>query len=124
MLCVYCTCNNRHSRSQYPDWLVANKPSLSPEDFQRYEQQSHIMGEICKQFEKEGEGPEEKESTFESIMDLMQKVETMCFIENEAECVDRFVTSDEYCDGSNTDNITKLLTVEGISLQTVLLIEC
>lgn len=83
------------------------------------------MGEICKQFEKEGEGPEEKESTFESIMDLMQKVETMWLIENETECVDRFVAceSDQYCDGLNTDNIKKLLTVEGTSLQTVVLIE-
>lgn len=60
---------------QYPEWLDANKPNLSPEDFQRYEQQAKLMGEICKQFEKEDQGAEEKESTFESIMDLMQKVD-------------------------------------------------
>ncbi len=35
------------------------------------------MEEICKQFEKEEQGPEDKESTFESIMDLMQKVGTV-----------------------------------------------
>uniref|UniRef100_A0A3Q3JTW3 Peroxisomal biogenesis factor 19 n=1 Tax=Monopterus albus TaxID=43700 RepID=A0A3Q3JTW3_MONAL len=59
---------------KYPEWLDANKPSLSPEDYKRYEHQSEIMGEICKQFEKEEEGAGNKESTFESIMDLMQQV--------------------------------------------------
>jgi len=57
---------------QYPEWLEANKPSLSPEDYQRYEQQSQIMGEICKGFEVEEAG--DKDAAFESIMDLMQKV--------------------------------------------------
>ncbi|XP_049454675.1 peroxisomal biogenesis factor 19 [Epinephelus fuscoguttatus] len=61
--------------TKYPEWLDANKPSLSPEDYQRYEQQSKIMGEICKQFEEEG--PEDKEGTFESIMDLMQKLQDL-----------------------------------------------
>lgn len=32
------------------------------------------MGDICKLFEREGEGAADKESTFERIMDLMQKV--------------------------------------------------
>ncbi|CAJ1072851.1 peroxisomal biogenesis factor 19 [Xyrichtys novacula] len=64
--------------AKYPEWLDANKPNLSPEDFQRYEQQSKIMGEICKLFEKEEEGAADKESTFENIMDLMQKVGTLC----------------------------------------------
>ena len=32
------------------------------------------MGEICKLFEKEEERVEDKERTFESVMDLMQKV--------------------------------------------------
>lgn len=71
-------CNNCHSPSQYPEWLEANKPSLSPEDCQRYEQQAKIMGEICKNFEKEEEGAGDKERTFESIMDLMQQVDTVC----------------------------------------------
>lgn len=65
--------------SQYPEWLEANKPSLSPEDYQRYEQQAHIMGEICNQFEKEESGAADKDGTFEGIMDLMQKVHTLCF---------------------------------------------
>lgn len=65
--------------SQYPEWLEANKPSLSPEDYQRYEQQAKIMGEICGHFEREEQDSGEKESAFESIMDLMQKVGALCF---------------------------------------------
>lgn len=36
------------------------------------------MGEICKNFEKEEEGAVDKESSFENIMDLMQKVDKLC----------------------------------------------
>ncbi|KAM9845149.1 peroxisomal biogenesis factor 19 [Aulostomus maculatus] len=61
--------------TKYPEWLDANKPSLSPEDYQRYEQQAKIMGEICQQFEKEDEG--DKDSMFESIMELMQKLQDL-----------------------------------------------
>ncbi|XP_068196628.1 peroxisomal biogenesis factor 19 [Antennarius striatus] len=63
--------------AKYPEWLDANKPSLSPEDYQRFEQQSKIMGEICGLFEREEEGKGNKESTFESIMDLMQKLQDL-----------------------------------------------
>ncbi|XP_070701849.1 peroxisomal biogenesis factor 19 [Pempheris klunzingeri] len=63
--------------SKYPEWLDANKPSLSPEDYQRYEQQAKIMGDICKHFEREDQGSEDKESTFENIMDLMQKLQDL-----------------------------------------------
>lgn len=59
---------------QYPKWLEANKSSLSPEDYLRYEQQAQIMTEICGHFEREKQ-ESEKESTFENIMDLMQKVD-------------------------------------------------
>uniref|UniRef100_A0A3B4A4C0 Peroxisomal biogenesis factor 19 n=1 Tax=Periophthalmus magnuspinnatus TaxID=409849 RepID=A0A3B4A4C0_9GOBI len=60
--------------TKYPEWLDANKPTLSSDDFQRYEQQAKIMADICKLFEKEEEeGAEDKERTFETIMDLMQK---------------------------------------------------
>lgn len=68
------------SPSQYPEWLEANKPSLSAQDHQRYEQQANVMGEICRLFEKEEEGAEDKERTFESIMDLMQKVPQLIFM--------------------------------------------
>ncbi|XP_037537831.1 peroxisomal biogenesis factor 19 [Nematolebias whitei] len=63
--------------TKYPEWLEANKPSLSAQDHQRYEQQAKVMGEICRLFEKEEEGAEEKERTFESIMDLMQKLQDL-----------------------------------------------
>ncbi|KAI4809425.1 hypothetical protein KUCAC02_018306 [Chaenocephalus aceratus] len=63
--------------AKYPEWLEANKPSLSPEDYQRYEQQAHIMGEICNQFEKEESGAADKDGTFEGIMDLMQKLQDL-----------------------------------------------
>uniref|UniRef100_G3Q0T5 Peroxisomal biogenesis factor 19 n=1 Tax=Gasterosteus aculeatus TaxID=69293 RepID=G3Q0T5_GASAC len=63
--------------AKYPEWLEANKPSLSPEDYQRYEQQANIMGEICKSFENEEQGAEDKEGTFESIMELMQKLQDL-----------------------------------------------
>nr|XP_057932237.1 peroxisomal biogenesis factor 19 [Doryrhamphus excisus] len=59
--------------AKYPEWLDAHKASLSSEDFQRYEQQAKIMGEICLQFEKE----DDKEAAFESIMDLMQKLQDL-----------------------------------------------
>lgn len=65
--------------SQYPEWLETNKPRLSPEDYQRYEQQAKLMGEICGLFEREEQDSGDKESTFESIMDLMQKVDTLDF---------------------------------------------
>lgn len=68
--------------SQYPEWLEANKPRLSPEDYQRYEQQANLMGEICGLFEREEQDSGDKESTFESIMDLMQKVDTRSQIMN------------------------------------------
>ncbi|KAM9323712.1 peroxisomal biogenesis factor 19 [Pholidichthys leucotaenia] len=63
--------------TKYPEWLETNKVTLSPEDYQRYEQQAKIMGEICKLFEKENEVAADKESTFENIMDLMQKLQDL-----------------------------------------------
>ncbi|XP_058493510.1 peroxisomal biogenesis factor 19 [Solea solea] len=63
--------------TKYPEWLDANKPSLSPEDYQRYEQQAKIMGEICAGFEKEEEATEDKESMFEGVMELMQQLQDL-----------------------------------------------
>ncbi|XP_061549885.1 peroxisomal biogenesis factor 19 isoform X1 [Phycodurus eques] len=59
--------------TKYPEWLEANRSSLSPEDVQRYEQQAKVMGEICQRFEKEEDG----DKVFESIMDLMQKLQDL-----------------------------------------------
>ncbi|XP_019739402.1 peroxisomal biogenesis factor 19 isoform X4 [Hippocampus comes] len=59
--------------TKYPEWLEANRSSLSPEDVQRYEQQAKVMGEICQRFEKEEDG----DKVFEGIMDLMQKLQDL-----------------------------------------------
>ncbi|KAM3866486.1 peroxisomal biogenesis factor 19 [Diretmus argenteus] len=63
--------------AKYPEWLDANKATLSPEDYQRYEQQAKIMGDICKQFEKEEDGGAEREGTFERILELMQQLQDL-----------------------------------------------
>ncbi|CAL1579112.1 unnamed protein product [Knipowitschia caucasica] len=63
--------------TKYPEWLEVNKATVSAEDFSRYEQQARIMGEICELFEKEEEAAGEKERTFETIMDLMQKLQEL-----------------------------------------------
>ncbi|KAM8851435.1 peroxisomal biogenesis factor 19 [Spinachia spinachia] len=63
--------------AKYPEWLEDNKPSLSPEDYKRYEEQAKIMGEICKSFENEEQEAQDKEGTFESIMELMQKLQDL-----------------------------------------------
>lgn len=62
---------------KYPEWLESNKASLSPEDYQRYEQQAQIMGDICSQFEKEGLEGTDKDAKFESILDLMQRLQDL-----------------------------------------------
>ncbi|TRY81978.1 hypothetical protein DNTS_030983 [Danionella cerebrum] len=58
---------------KYPEWLENNRQSLPPDQFQRYEQQFKIMGEICSQFEKDGDN----DRTFESILELMQKLQDL-----------------------------------------------
>ncbi|XP_053484653.1 peroxisomal biogenesis factor 19 [Ictalurus furcatus] len=58
---------------KYPEWLDSNRQSLSAEDVQRYEQQHRIMGEICSQFERDGD----TESSFENILELMQKLQDL-----------------------------------------------
>ncbi|KAM9789671.1 peroxisomal biogenesis factor 19 [Neosynchiropus ocellatus] len=63
--------------TKYPEWLDANKSTLSPEDYQRYGQQAKVMGEICEHFEKEEEGEEDKDNMFEQTMDLMQKLQEL-----------------------------------------------
>lgn len=56
--------------------MESNKQTLPTDQFVRYEQQYKLMGEICSQFEKDGD----KDSMFENIMELMQKVECMYII--------------------------------------------
>ncbi|KAL0966302.1 hypothetical protein UPYG_G00293610 [Umbra pygmaea] len=61
---------------KYPDWLNNNRQSLPPDQFQRYVQQHKVMGEICSQFEKEGDGGD-GENKFESILELMQQLQDL-----------------------------------------------
>lgn len=65
---------------QYPEWLDANKPTLPPDEYKRYEQQAKIMVDICRNFEKEEEGEGDKENTFEGILELMQQVRRHHFL--------------------------------------------
>ncbi|CAB1326505.1 unnamed protein product [Coregonus sp. 'balchen'] len=63
---------------KYPEWLNSNRQSLPPDQFQRYEQQHKVMGEICSQFEKEGEqSGRDGENSFESILELMQQLQDL-----------------------------------------------
>ncbi|MGH0180842.1 UNVERIFIED_CONTAM: hypothetical protein FKN15_012721 [Acipenser sinensis] len=55
---------------KYPDWLSCHRESLPPGEFQRFEEQHRLMGEICRQFESAGG----EQSQFESVLELMQKV--------------------------------------------------
>lgn len=61
---------------KYPEWLDSNRQTLPPDQYQRYEQQAKIMGEICSQFEREGTGAD-GENSFESILDLMQQLQDL-----------------------------------------------
>ncbi|XP_041088454.1 peroxisomal biogenesis factor 19 [Polyodon spathula] len=58
---------------KYPDWLSCHRESLPPGEFQRFEEQHRLMGEICRQFESEGG----EQSQFESVLDLMQKLQDL-----------------------------------------------
>ncbi|XP_056334405.1 peroxisomal biogenesis factor 19 [Danio aesculapii] len=58
---------------KYPEWLESNRQSLPSDQFTRYEQQYKVMGEICNQFEKD----EDKDSAFENILELMQKLQDL-----------------------------------------------
>ncbi|XP_029498929.1 peroxisomal biogenesis factor 19-like [Oncorhynchus nerka] len=63
---------------KYPEWLNSNRQSLPADQFQRYEQQHKVMGEICSQFEKEGErSGRDGENRFESILELMQQLQDL-----------------------------------------------
>ncbi|XP_068604841.1 peroxisomal biogenesis factor 19 [Brachionichthys hirsutus] len=63
--------------AKYPEWLDANRPTLSPEDYQRFEQQAKLMGDICGLFERQEGAEADQENTFESIIDLMQKLQDL-----------------------------------------------
>uniref|UniRef100_A0A8C7RBB0 Peroxisomal biogenesis factor 19 n=1 Tax=Oncorhynchus mykiss TaxID=8022 RepID=A0A8C7RBB0_ONCMY len=62
----------------YRSFPCINRQSLPADQFQRYEQQHKVMGEICSQFEKEGErSGRDGENRFESILELMQQLQDL-----------------------------------------------
>ncbi|XP_072840259.2 peroxisomal biogenesis factor 19 [Pogona vitticeps] len=64
---------------KYPEWLRSHRDSLPKEQFEKYQEQHSIMGQICQQFEAEqptdGEG--EQKARFEAILDLMQQLQDL-----------------------------------------------
>ncbi|XP_066579193.1 peroxisomal biogenesis factor 19 [Amia ocellicauda] len=57
---------------KYPDWLSCNRDSLPPDEFHRFEQQHRLMGEICQQFERDGD-----QGCFENVLELMQQLQDL-----------------------------------------------
>lgn len=63
---------------KYPDYLNEYKNKISREDYERYEKQFKIIGEICSEFESEHEteSSEAKNVRFNRILTLMQTMQT------------------------------------------------
>ncbi|XP_042296347.1 peroxisomal biogenesis factor 19 [Sceloporus undulatus] len=64
---------------KYPEWLQTHRESLSPEQFEKYQQQHSIMGKICEQFEAEQptDGEADHKARFERVLDLMQQLQDL-----------------------------------------------
>lgn len=61
---------------KFPEWLDANRSTLSPEDLDRYERQLRLMTEAVGIFESENDSDSEevKAKRFEQLVALMQQV--------------------------------------------------
>lgn len=61
---------------QYPTWLAENKSKISESEYSKYDKQRGIITDILAEFDKEQatDTDDVKNSRFEKIMDLMQKV--------------------------------------------------
>ncbi|GAB6028408.1 hypothetical protein CHUAL_002569 [Chamberlinius hualienensis] len=61
---------------KYPEWLAANKSTISDADYNRYNRQYEMMRSACSEYEaeKESDSAEVKKARFERILDFMQKV--------------------------------------------------
>ncbi|XP_066991160.2 peroxisomal biogenesis factor 19 [Anabrus simplex] len=62
---------------KYPEWLEKNKDQLDPAELERYSKQKTLMGQVCSELEKESDSdsPEVKKQRFNSILELMQKMQ-------------------------------------------------
>ncbi|XP_074079204.1 peroxisomal biogenesis factor 19 [Macrotis lagotis] len=64
---------------KYPEWLQSHREALSPEQFEKYQEQHNVMGKICEQFEKETAADSEatQKARFEMVLDLMQQLQDL-----------------------------------------------
>lgn len=63
--------------SKYPDWLSSNREKLAAKDFEKYSQQYTYMKKICDEYaaEKDSDSADVKRRRFDTISDLMLKVQ-------------------------------------------------
>ncbi|KDR12308.1 peroxisomal biogenesis factor 19 [Zootermopsis nevadensis] len=62
---------------KYPAWLEENRSKLEPSEFERFGKQRELMDQVCVELERESESDsqEEKKRRFDTILDLMQKMQ-------------------------------------------------
>lgn len=64
---------------RYPEWLEANKESLSQEQYDNYAKQLELMKKVVEEFEAETESDSEevKKQRFQRIMGLLQQMQAL-----------------------------------------------
>lgn len=64
---------------KYPDWLKENKDKVDKADYERYMKQNELMNAVCTELETEQENDSEevKRKRFETILELMQKMQDL-----------------------------------------------
>ncbi|XP_064471153.1 peroxisomal biogenesis factor 19-like isoform X2 [Ornithodoros turicata] len=62
---------------KYPDWLAEKRPSLTSQDYDRFNKQYELMKQVCEEFEAEqpSDAPEVKKARFERVLNFMQKMQ-------------------------------------------------
>ncbi|XP_029051033.1 peroxisomal biogenesis factor 19 isoform X1 [Osmia bicornis bicornis] len=63
---------------KYPEWLEEKKATISSSDLQRFTKQLELMKQVCSELEKEKDGDSEeiKKKRFETVVSLMQEVQS------------------------------------------------
>ncbi|CAB3233861.1 unnamed protein product [Arctia plantaginis] len=64
---------------KYPTWLAENKGKIDQAEFERFEKQQQLMNQVCNELEPEQESdPDDvKRKRFETVLDLMQKMQDL-----------------------------------------------
>lgn len=64
---------------KYPAWLADNKGKIEQSEYQRFEKQQELMHQVCSELEPEQESdPDDvKRKRFETVLDLMQKMQDL-----------------------------------------------